>query len=247
MTDCFLTMLTIDSSALDIVWLDLDDTVIDFRANSRRALERVYAEGVLPAGLFDSPKTWTESYERHNSTLWGLYNRAEITRDYLRMERFCLPLTEAGMDRAGAENLSVRLDTVYLDYLAQEHATVDGAMELIADIRRHGMLTGVLSNGFSDVQHRKMRSAGLDGLIDITVLSDDIGVNKPDVRLYRHAMERSGIANPQRHMMIGDNPTTDIAGAMEAGWQSALYNPTGLLRALAGVAEVTSLRQIRIE
>lgn len=62
--------------------------------------------------------------------------------------------------------------------------------------------------------------------IDIVVLSDDIGVNKPDVRLYRHAMERTGISDPEAHLMIGDNPSTDIAGALAAGWHAMLLSDT---------------------
>lgn len=121
--------------------------------------------------------------------------------------------------------MSARLDSVYLDFLADEKATVRGAVELLKRLKDSGVRTGVLSNGFADVQHRKMRSAGIAPYIDITVLSDDIGIAKPDVRLYNYAMQRSGCEEPAAHLMLGDNPDTDIAGALSAGWHGILLQP----------------------
>lgn len=211
---------------IKVAWVDLDDTLIDFHANSRRALARVYRDYSLDS-LWADADSWTECYEKHNRALWALYSQGEITRPYLRMERFTRPLTEAGMPADRAERLSAELDTVYLDYLALEKELVPGAKELLHLLRSRGLTIGVLSNGFKEVQHRKINSAGLTDLIDLTVLSDDIGVNKPDVRLYRHAMECSGEPDPQAHIMIGDNPDTDIAGALAAGWSAILFDPEG--------------------
>lgn len=83
-----------DNHDIDVVWLDLDDTVIDFLTNSRRALERLWHEEPLLTRLFPSPEEWTEVYERHNHALWDAYSRGKVTREKLRMERFRLPLAE---------------------------------------------------------------------------------------------------------------------------------------------------------
>ena len=79
---------------------------------------------------------------------------------------------------------------------------------------------GVLSNGFTSVQHAKLTNTGLAPKIDLLVLSDDIGVNKPDTRIYRHAMERAADLEPSHHLMIGDNLSTDIRGALDSGWHA---------------------------
>lgn len=118
------------------------------------------------------------------------------------------------------------MDTIYLDHLARQKCMIDGAMELVRHLRAHAYNIGILSNGFTDVQHRKIHTAGLDTLVDLTVLSDDIGINKPDPRLYRHAMERSGLTDPSCHLMIGDNPATDIAGALRSGWRAIRLDPS---------------------
>lgn len=213
-----------DNADIDVVWVDLDDTIIDFTTNSRKALLRLYDTEKLCRWYADG-QLWTESYERYNKELWAKYNVGGVSREVLRMERFALPLVEAGVTRAEAEFLSRRFDPLYLDFLAQERAIMPGALVLLGHLRKSGVKTGVLSNGFKEVQYRKIRAAGIERYIDIVVLSDDAGVNKPDKRVFEYAMRRSGIGDASRHLLIGDNPDTDIAGALDAGWHAVHYLP----------------------
>ena len=208
------------------VWLDLDDTLIDFRANSLLALRLTYTDCRLDR-YFSSCDEWTESYMHHNHALWDRYNRAEITQDYLRMHRFLDPIRErTPMSEAEFATEARAMDTIYLDHLARQKCMVDGAMQLIDHLRAHAYNIGILSNGFTDVQHRKLHTVGLDSKVDLVVLSDDIGVNKPDPRLYLHAMQRAADTDPAHHLMTGDNPDTDIAGALRSGWRAIHYSPT---------------------
>jgi len=220
------------------VWLDLDDTLVDFRSAARAALRGVWEhDGVCR--LYPDPDEWAEAYITHNHHLWDLYARGEITQEFLRLDRFAHPLRPVwkGTEEALAE-YSRSLDPLYLDHLAVNSRLLPGAAELMQAIRRAGMKTGILSNGFKGVQHRKLSLTGLDRLTDLVVLSDDIGVNKPDPRIYRHAMALSGETRPEAHMMIGDNPSTDIAGAVAAGWKAILYDPSaGSLEALIPLFE----------
>lgn len=207
------------------VWLDLDDTLIDFRANSRTALRAVYAEESLDR-FYPTADGWVAAYEAHNHKLWERYNRAEISQDYLRVDRFATPLAPFWPEGVEAlEAFCRRLDPLYLSILAKGKAMIPGASGLLDHLRSCGYNIGILSNGFTDVQYRKLRNCGLDQKVDLVVLSDDIGVNKPDVRLFRHAMERAGNTCPGVHVMIGDNPDTDILGAVRAGWRAVLFNP----------------------
>lgn len=210
----------IDSN-IHIVWIDLDDTLWDFKANSRIALGDMYRDHGL-SQWFDTPAEWIECYEHFNHQLWDQYNHALITKEFLMAERFRLPL--AHKECTQATELSRQFDTEYLDRLAECTLLVPGAIELLVSIRQRDIKTGILSNGFTEVQFRKIRNSGLEPYIDYVVLSDQIGINKPDVRIFRHAEVISGI--PAAHsLMIGDNPDTDILGAINAGWQAILYSP----------------------
>lgn len=227
------------------VWLDLDDTLIDFTAIAADALGTMWHTEQVLRSHFPTPEVWAEIYEKHNMQLWAQYSRGEITRQYLRAERFSRPLIEGGVSSEEAAELSRRFDTIYLDLLARGKTLMPGAMELLRSLRRHHFTIGILSNGFKEVQFRKIRTAGLEPYIDIVVLSDDIDINKPDPRLYGYAMQRVGDTDPCRHLMIGDNPDTDIAGAIAAGWPAIWYD-TGRLHSQppVGAARVTALSEI---
>lgn len=207
------------------VWLDLDDTLVDFKRNSRQALKELYYREGLDR-FFSNQEEWITVYQQHNHSLWDRYNRAEITQDFLRVDRFLTPMQPRWTGSpADLEAFCRHLDPLYLDILAEQQGTVEGALELVEHLRTHGYNIGVLSNGFHGVQERKLEVNGLAKLVDCVVLSDDIGINKPDVRLYRYAMEQSGESAPWRHLMIGDNASTDIAGAVGAGWKAILLDP----------------------
>ena len=229
------------------VWVDLDDTLIDFTTNANTALLRMHSSETLLQRLFTDPAQWVETYERHNLHLWDLYARAEISRDYLRMERFRLPLTEAGLDDASARLAAERYDTLYLDYLAEERTLMPGALDLMKWLKRQpDIKVGCLSNGFKDVQFRKIRRASLEPYFDLVVLSDDIGVQKPDPRLYRYAEEQAGDTDQKHHLMIGDNPATDVGGALGAGWNAVWFHPLRAADAPCpeGATEIRDLAQL---
>lgn len=212
-----------DGQDIAMVWIDLDDTLIDFKEASRKALRQIYADERLDR-FFPSPKAWETSYEKHNYHLWQLYSGAQVDQATLRMERFRLPLTEADVADEIARAMSTRMDPVYLGYLAEASVLLPGAMPLIDSLKGMGLPIGILSNGFTEVQEHKLRVTGLDKVIDIMVLSDEIGINKPNVALFDHAMKRAGQSVPSAQLMIGDNATTDIAGAISAGWNAILYD-----------------------
>lgn len=230
------------------VWFDLDDTLWDFRGNSLVALEQVWNDFEL-FRYFPVLQDWMDSYHRTNDALWRDYAAGVIQRDYLRMERFRRPLAEAGCPDREARCLSDRMDGHYLGLLRGMGGKVDGAMDLLRRLRPLYNI-GVLSNGFAEVQHGKMETAGLTPLIDCVVLSDEIEVNKPDRRLYDHACRKARTTAAQS-ILIGDNPDTDIAGAIGAGWRAiffcpdeARYNTLNFSEAHPQVPVVRSLRQI---
>jgi putative hydrolase of the HAD superfamily len=204
-------------------WVDLDDTLWDFRANSLIALRQVYEEKRLDR-FFATCEEWIDSYHVVNDLLWTQYSAAQVTRDYLRMERFRRPLNEAGCDDALARQLSTELDPLYLGHLGELPGVVDGTFQLLERLHANGYRVGILSNGFKEVQYAKLHTSGIDKHIDCVVLSDEIDVNKPDARIYRYAEEKAQTTTEQC-VMIGDNPLTDIGGALKAGWGAVWYNP----------------------
>lgn len=198
-------------------------------ANSTEVLRQLWRNNPLIQQAYpEGPKKWLDVYHSVNAELWRDYAGALISRAYLKLERFARPLEMGGIPRPEAEAEARRLDTVYLDMLGACSGMLPGARELLERTVRspHGC-PGIISNGFKEVQHRKIRSAGIEDYFSAVVLSDDIGVNKPDRRLFDHALEVTG-TRAEDSIIVGDNPMTDILGALRAGWGRAIwYNPTG--------------------
>ena len=207
---------------IEWVWVDLDDTLWDFTANSHALLTQIYAER-KECQRFPTAEAWVDTYEEHNHMLWREYAAGRVARDFLMMDRFKHPFLQVGFDEATAERLSTELGDEYLSRLGRMSALVPGARELLTELRHRGFKIGILSNGFREVQHNKLHASGIAGMIDLVVLSDDIGINKPDRRLFDFAVSQAA-TSAERCLMIGDNPDTDIAGAKNAGWRALRFN-----------------------
>ena len=207
---------------IDWIWFDLDDTLYDFAASSLYALGEVYRRYGF-GRYYASEEQWVDIYHRHNSALWQQYNRGAVTQQQLRHDRFSLPMAEVGIDSSTTERLNADLDRDYLDMLGSTGLLVEGASEVLSALRGEGYRIGILSNGFHDVQHQKLKNSGLAPLTDAVVLSDDAGFNKPDPRIFHYASTLAG-STPDRSLMVGDNPDTDIAGALAAGWHAIYYD-----------------------
>lgn len=222
----------------EYLWFDIDDTLWDMSGNSNIVLADVYASDPTVRRYYGGAglQAWLDCYHDVNRELWDAYNRGAIARDYLRSERFARPLRMAGCGADEAAGASARLDVEYLDRLGACTALVPGARELLERLHARGYRMGLLSNGFREVQHRKLASSGIAGYFDTVVLSDDIGINKPDRRLFDHALERAGVAACDS-LLIGDNEQTDIAGALAAGWRALWFNPAG--RAMPAALEAS--------
>lgn len=233
----------------DLKWIffDLDDTIWDFAANSEKALAALYGKEDVLADVFGSFERFSEDYHRLNAELWHLYHHARISRDYLLNVRF-RGILAAALDSEGRplppdiERLADRLNSEYLAELGKQTEVVDGAVETLAELSKH-YLIGVLSNGFREVQYDKLRNTGLDRFVQRTVLSDEIGIQKPDRRIYDHALAATG-AKASEALMVGDNPETDVAGALDAGWRAVYLDRFEKGGTPQGAIRITDLREL---
>lgn len=230
----------IAKNGLRWVFFDLDDTLFDFRANSDSALLKLYKEDEYISNLYPDYQEYANVYHQANSRLWEAYHHASITADFLRRERFQALFRGAGLppDAKRAELWDKR----YLDILALESRLVPGAIDILERAREH-YLIGILSNGFREVQYKKLQTTGLWRYVQRMVVSDEIGINKPDARLFRFAEQAVG-ARPEECLMIGDNPDADIKGAVDAGWRTVYFNRNGKPALVTGIPETDSLDDI---
>lgn len=201
------------------VFIDLDDTLWDFKSNSRVSLRQVYEEFSLSRyyPLFDE---FYDTYTVRNGELWQLYHHGKISKTDLITERFRYPLQRVGIID---DRLSILLNHSYLDILSSQSILIKGAESQLQYLSAKYRLF-VISNGFQEVQFKKMRASGISDYFQQVILSEDAGVTKPHPDIFTYALKQSG-ATCQNSIMIGDNYDADIVGAYESGIDQVFFNP----------------------
>ncbi len=155
------------------------------------------------------------------SKLWAAYNNGNITKEEIQAERFAVSLRhiEGFTDE--------RIQTINEDYVERimtKDALVEGAIDLLNYLKPKYRLH-ILSNGFTEMQYKKMESANIAlSYFDNVILSDVAGVNKPHPDIFAYALNKIG-ANRETVIMIGDNLQTDIIGAYRSGIDQIWFNP----------------------
>lgn len=202
------------------IFFDLDDTLWDFSRNSQISLHKLYSESPILRKLFKDPEEFLKVYHIHNHHLWKLYSEGGINTSDLRIERWRRTLGSKQFEVLTA--VCEELNRNYLEWLAEVPYVKDGALQVMEDLSRFYLL-GIISNGFSETQYNKLKYSGLGKYITRVIVSEEIGISKPDKKLFDYAISETGATEP--YIMVGDNPETDILGALKAGWHAIWYNP----------------------
>ena len=203
------------------LFIDFDDTLYDTHGNAVIALSETFECFHLDR-YFEDPQVFYDAYWTANIDLWTQYAKGEITRDYLIVERFRRPLS-VGEGIEVTKELCLEMSDKFLDFCASKPGVIDGAHELMDFLKRKGYRMHMCSNGFHEVQYKKLDACGLRDYFDTIILSEDAGVNKPAKAYFDYALKVSG-ANRKTTLMIGDNLQSDILGALNAGFDAMLFN-----------------------
>ena len=217
------------------VFIDWDDTIGDFIGAAKLALQEMYDKYHL-SDYFASYEEFVSLYKPHNLELWDKYGKDQVTKAFLRVDRFLWPLLHGSklasspFASAGSPTTSVSwgaLSPHRLSQLAEQmsedflHLTtahfslLPGAEELVRYLAEKYPLT-VVTNGFVEVQYEKFDKSGLRDCFAHIVLSEEVGCQKPNPRIFEEALRMNGL-QAEDVVMIGDSWNSDIQGAINAG------------------------------
>ncbi len=208
------------------IFLDWDDTIGDFLGAAHQAIEDMFVKYDLQR-FYPSAEAFYEAYHPYNIQLWARYGKGEITRDWLAHERFLHPLLEAPQRPIGEdfEVLTTLLEKDFEELTTQHFSLLPHAEEVVRYLASKYPIT-IVSNGFVSVQYRKIKASGLQECFHHIVLSEEVGITKPQPEIFEIALQRNGLQK-EDVVMIGDSYTSDITGAINAGIdQIWLQSPT---------------------
>lgn len=124
---------------------------------------------------------------------------------------------------------------------------LDGAVDVLKKLKEKGYILGAVTNGVSSLQNTKLDTAGIRELFDVVVVSGDIGIYKPDRRIFDEAARRAGVEN-EKVLFVGDHPINDIKGALGAGMKAIRMDYGDFKGKGLGeegvVAEIEDIRQV---
>ena len=205
------------------VFIDWDDTIGDFIGAAKLALQDMYEKYNL-SEYFASFEEFFLLYKPHNIELWDKYGKDLVTKEYLSFDRFFFPLMHGSRvgerlkvkgERQGVAALAEQLSEDFLNMTTARFSLLPGAKELVRYLAAKYPLT-VVTNGFVEVQYEKFDKSGLRDCFAHIVLSEEVGCQKPNPRIFEEALRMNGL-QAEDVVMIGDSWNSDIQGAINAG------------------------------
>ncbi|MDF1697294.1 MAG: pyrimidine 5'-nucleotidase [Saprospiraceae bacterium] len=191
-------------------WLlfDADNTFLDFASASKNSLFQTLDEYNL-----DCDEEIYKIYKTENAKVWESFENKEITALELRSLRFAKFFS--AVDIGGIDPF--QFNAHYLQNLVHLSEAYDGAIDLLEALMPQYTLS-VITNGLKEVQRPRINKLSMNHIFESIIVSDEIGVAKPDIRFFEHSY--NSITNPppkSEVLVIGDNLKSDILGGVNFG------------------------------
>lgn len=198
------------------VFFDLDHTLWDFDKNSALTFEKILSKNSIPVSLPD----FLDVYVPANLAFWKLYREEKITKEELRYQRLKSVFDQLEIN-VGDEVID-KLSEEYITYLSSYNHLFPNTIDILEYLKPKYKLH-IITNGFQEVQFKKLRNAKIDGYFDHVIDSEVAGVKKPNPVIFELALDKARIES-ENALMIGDSIEADIQGAKASGFHALHFN-----------------------
>ena len=208
------------NSDYDHIFIDLDKTLWDFEKNSLETFKEIFLKYNLIDRGISSLELFLIEYLRINDMLWGLYRKNQIKKEVLNIRRFEMALNEFGID-----------DLILATHIAEDYVSLSPLKNNLFPEARKALEylkprypLHVITNGFEEVQQKKLDVSDLRKYFTTITTSEEAGVKKPESWIFELALKKAG-ALPGMSLMIGDDLVVDMEGARNIGMDTMFFNP----------------------
>ena len=198
----------------EFLFLDLDDTILDFQKAEHIALSKT-----LRSFGLEPTETVLKRYNLINKAHWEALERKELTREQVLVGRFQVLFEEMGI---AVE--PVQVARAYENNLSIGHYFLPGAEEAVESLSKKYKLY-LASNGTAKVQAGRLASAGISRFFEEVFVSQEIGANKPSVEYFERCFAQIPGFDKSKAIIVGDSLTSDILGGQNAGIATCWVNP----------------------
>ena len=207
---------------MKVIFLDIDNTLLDFDEYTKRTLKKGFE--VFSLGKFDNHVL--DVFHHENDILWNRIEQGSLTFDELKKIRFSIIFSKLGIQFDG-----IRFETFYRDELHESAIFENGALDMVEYLKKKYVLA-VSSNGPYEQQLHRLSICGLDKYFSYFFISEDIGYSKPDTRFFLESFRilnegRSEKILPQETLILGDSLTSDMKGGHDFGMHTCFYKKKG--------------------
>ena len=197
----------------DIVLLDADETVYDFKLAEKVAVGMTFEEfGIAPTDDVIS------LYSDINLGCWKALERGELARDELKKVRFQRLFEQIGAEPADY----VAVNDSYMNNLSKQAFLLDGALEFVKKLHEYCKIY-LATNGLTVAQTGRFNRAAIKPYVDGVYISEQIGASKPDKAYFDYIFRDLGLTDTSRVIMVGDSLTSDMLGGRNAGLTTCHY------------------------
>lgn len=218
---------------------DVDRTIWAFDKNAHSAICKLLDHFFVGErfGITDKDE-FVKRYETINKHLWQRYEAGEITKEMLRSLRFLhtfksyfkhetedgTPVNEFPAKYKKIKRLSDKFTVAYVEQMVTETILEPGADIVLRTLHERGKKIAVITNGFAEMQYRKLANSRIGEYIDAYIISEEVGYLKPHPNIFMAALNALGGVKSQT-LMVGDDLANDIYGARDFGIDQYYYNP----------------------
>ncbi len=202
------------------IFFDLDHTLWDFDKNAEETLNELYFTYQLADLGLNSCDIFIETYTKNNHQLWADYHLGKITKEALRETRFKKTFLDLGLDESA---IPFQFEDDYVNICPTKLNLFPHTHEALSYLQQKYTLH-LISNGFKESTEYKVKNTNLTPYFQNVIISEVVGINKPDKAIFQYAIDKAN-ASTQQSLMIGDSIEADVRGALNFGMDAIYFNP----------------------